>query len=553
MPDQNLLNYIKTALAQGKSRQEITATLMAQGGWTQADIDAVFATLPPVPPSAPTNPQVPSFKPQGSVPPLSPMNVYTVPGAGQNYRPQNSGSHWLLGLITLAVALVGTYFSWYVLIGNSTVALWIAGSMDAILLFEILFIWIIAALFRVPNNSFSKPLLIGGVLGVMYIPVLFLYYNVPVFSSIAGVVEFIIYIVLLVKIYGISIGKSIGIAVVAGIPTMIVAGVIVMALLFKGLFSLVTVAENYNAQNAQIQNSSASSVMIDSDSLTTSSAFPTITGMTANLSSVSVDVDGFVPAKGGTVALYDGTVPVVNGAWSFTVSASNAAFGGPQGLAPGNYTVVVGATEAAALASSTLTVSNGSQMPATSVAGMQQYSVPAWPFTISYPSDFAPTDTLTTAQQNSVASYMGTCSVGPAGHSNDVAQVQLCYIGTQKPDGFASAGVNIMPNHAISAQDCQKPEDSGNTSSLASQTATINGATFYENTFSDAALGHYLSIDSYRTYQGGTCYTVDLKFETDRGTSEKGLNDPSFAATMQAKLKAILSTITFSQNSATIN
>jgi len=98
------------------------------------------------------------------------------------------------------------------------------------------------------------------------------------------------------------------------------------------------------------------SVTIDQSSLTTTSSFPTITGTATNTPSVSVDIDGYLPAKGDTVALYTGKAPVISGNWSFTPSESGAAFGGPQGLDKGTYIIFVGQNESMSLATGTLTV-----------------------------------------------------------------------------------------------------------------------------------------------------------------------------------------------------
>lgn len=110
------------------------------------------------------------------------------------------------------------------------------------------------------------------------------------------------------------------------------------------------------AQPPVSTRSSDPSATIDQNSLATTSSFPTITGTATNASTLSIDIDGYFPAKGNTVALYNGTVSVVNGHWSFTPSKSNAAFGGPQGLGAGTYSVVVGQTEASSLTTGVLVV-----------------------------------------------------------------------------------------------------------------------------------------------------------------------------------------------------
>jgi hypothetical protein len=111
------------------------------------------------------------------------------------------------------------------------------------------------------------------------------------------------------------------------------------------------------SQTKPIQNSTVS-VTIDQASLTSKAKFPTITGTATNISSLAVVIDGYLPAKDNTLAMYTGTVKVINGKWSFTPSAANSAFGGPQGLWVGTYTVIVGQTEASSLATGTLTITN---------------------------------------------------------------------------------------------------------------------------------------------------------------------------------------------------
>jgi hypothetical protein len=45
MTDPGLHNFIKNALAEGKSKEEISASLIQGGGWTQADVDAAFTDV----------------------------------------------------------------------------------------------------------------------------------------------------------------------------------------------------------------------------------------------------------------------------------------------------------------------------------------------------------------------------------------------------------------------------------------------------------------------------------------------------------------------------
>ena len=102
MPDQNLLNFIKASLAQGKNKYEISAALISQGGWSQQDIDAAFAALG----GAATVPPAPT--PQPIVSSAQPLSAITVSPLAQAQPSQNkTSSHkrrWLL--ITSIVIIV---------------------------------------------------------------------------------------------------------------------------------------------------------------------------------------------------------------------------------------------------------------------------------------------------------------------------------------------------------------------------------------------------------------------------------------------------------------
>ena len=174
----------------------------------------------------------------------------------------------------------------------------------------------------------------------------------------------------------------------------------------------------------------------------------------------------------------------------------------------------------------------------------QQYPGPEFPFSLSSPADFANVNDLTAAQQNSLGTYMGVCLVGNNSRIQP-NETGFCYIGNQKSDGFDAASLNITASASTSMQDCQKSEPSGPDGGLtqAKQT-TINGIIFYEAQLGEAATGHFVSTDSYRTYHGGACYTIDLNIESDVGTLEKGLSS-DFSSMMHAKLKSILSTLKF--------
>ena len=89
------------------------------------------------------------------------------------------------------------------------------------------------------------------------------------------------------------------------------------------------------------------SATIDQNVLTTTSAFPTITGSASNVASLSIEFGGYLPAKGLTVSFHAATVQVVNGKWSFTPSKDNTMFSGTQGLPPGSYPITVNVAQSA--------------------------------------------------------------------------------------------------------------------------------------------------------------------------------------------------------------
>ena len=186
--------------------------------------------------------------------------------------------------------------------------------------------------------------------------------------------------------------------------------------------------------------------------------------------------------------------------------------------------------------------------PVTQVSDWQTYTNSQYGFSLSYPTDFANVNNLTSTQKNSLMSYMGACPVG----NNALAlnETSFCYIGNQTSDGFAVASLNITASTTTSMQDCEKSKPNGPDGELTpTHQTTVNGIIFYEAQFSDAGLGHFVSTDSYGSYHGGTCYTVDLNIESNRGTSEKGLS-ADFSSMMHSKLVSILSTFNFT-NQAT--
>ncbi|MCX6721473.1 MAG: hypothetical protein NT026_02640 [Candidatus Staskawiczbacteria bacterium] len=178
--------------------------------------------------------------------------------------------------------------------------------------------------------------------------------------------------------------------------------------------------------------------------------------------------------------------------------------------------------------------------PANPTADWKTYTNTQYNFSLSYPADFADIDSLTTAQQNSLMTYMGACFAGNG--TRNPNQSNFCYIGLQKPDGFDTASFKITANNSETQASCQQTNASP-ARELTVQTA-INGITFYKDKIEDAGLGHYLTGDSYRTYYKETCYHLDLNIESNRGVSEKGLS-ADFSSMMKSKLESILSTFKF--------
>jgi hypothetical protein len=168
-------------------------------------------------------------------------------------------------------------------------------------------------------------------------------------------------------------------------------------------------------------------------------------------------------------------------------------------------------------------------------------------FKLQYPADFTNVDDVTAAQLNSLVTYMGVCLVG---NNNRIQpnETGLCYIGSQKSDGFDAASLNITPTSA-SLQDCEKSEsDQTNDGNITqTQPTTINGVIFYHDQFNDDGLGHYVSVDTYRTYHARTCYTIELNIESSKfGWSGNELS-ADFSSMMHSKLVSILSTFKFTK------
>lgn len=87
MINNEILDYIKTELTAGKSRLEITQKLVAQGGWSRADVDEAFAEMPPATPPQPAAAPKPMTPPQPMAQP-DPMRSPTGPIASPNITSQ---------------------------------------------------------------------------------------------------------------------------------------------------------------------------------------------------------------------------------------------------------------------------------------------------------------------------------------------------------------------------------------------------------------------------------------------------------------------------------
>ena len=137
--------------------------------------------------------------------------------------------------------------------------------------------------------------------------------------------------------------------------------------------------------NSSAGNSSSTSqvITIDQNSLVTNSAFPTITGTASSASSVYVDIQGYLPAKGEVNDYYSGTVSVVNGKWSFTASPRNSDFASPQGFGSGSYTVRVGFSANNPVVTGTLVVSSGNNA---STSAWQTYTNSQYGYQLQYPA-----------------------------------------------------------------------------------------------------------------------------------------------------------------------
>ena len=178
------------------------------------------------------------------------------------------------------------------------------------------------------------------------------------------------------------------------------------------------------------------------------------------------------------------------------------------------------------------------------------YTNSQYGYTLQYPSDFALVSNMTSAQKSLTSSYMGSChELNPSYITYTPNEISICYVGSQTTDGFSVSAFNISVSSTTSMSDCQKTRQNNN-GQLTTKQTVISGITFYEDAFGDAGLGHYVSMDSFRTYQAGTCYTINLNVESHVGNVPhwSGL-DPSFVAMMNGKLKSILSTFKFINSS----
>jgi hypothetical protein len=116
MVDPRVYAFVKTQLAAGKSKEDITAILITQGGWNQTDIDEVFkgVTATPVPPVSPMPPVSPAKDknppPVGAVSPIPAMFVSPqVKDFQQNQRKKSglSAMKWIIGAVVLLLVVGG--------------------------------------------------------------------------------------------------------------------------------------------------------------------------------------------------------------------------------------------------------------------------------------------------------------------------------------------------------------------------------------------------------------------------------------------------------------
>ncbi len=178
------------------------------------------------------------------------------------------------------------------------------------------------------------------------------------------------------------------------------------------------------------------------------------------------------------------------------------------------------------------------------ISGTTTYVDPKFPFSISYPPDFANIADLTPLKQNSLETFMNVCFRGSDENGGvDSKQTNFCYIGGQAADGFAAASFNIIARTSQDMKQCEQIQNGYQ--DQPSQLVNINGVMYYQGGLDDAAAGHYTTGKFYRTYHKGLCYELDLFVESDRGVSEKGLS-ADFSNMMLTKLEAILATFKFS-------
>ncbi|MFA6353918.1 MAG: hypothetical protein WCW93_03220 [Candidatus Paceibacterota bacterium] len=156
------------------------------------------------------------------------------------------------------------------------------------------------------------------------------------------------------------------------------------------------------------------------------------------------------------------------------------------------------------------------------------YTDAKYNFAFSYPLDFA------------LSSRLKQCN---GGESLD-SRACLEYTGNQTSNGFTAASIDVRVNKSMTIDECQKTWPTTDVGVPTTQQKTINGIIFYHDLIGSGAAGMFDTIDQYRTYRNGTCYTIALDVASNRGQSEKGLSN-EFSDMMLTKLQSVLSTFKF--------
>ena len=222
--------YIKNALTQGKTRQQISVELISQGGWSQSDIDQAFAAIQGVNP-VPVN---------GS-PVLD--NIAT-----------STPNHWLIGLVTFLVTIIGTYFYWQIAVPVQVVDTAFTVWVSLTLIINLLCVWAFAALFRV-SGQFSKALLYVGLGGIAFLALEFSnLLHQPMLIYLLSLLEVVVLCIIFYKVYSTSIAKTIGVFIVSGFVTAIFSVILLFLPIFAGLISFANI---FNSSPIITQNNSS--------------------------------------------------------------------------------------------------------------------------------------------------------------------------------------------------------------------------------------------------------------------------------------------------------